>query len=64
VHQEGITNLDVDGLFGNPSLLGEDLVRTKRHGGCNPGCDWEEIFGWHATTYVTLMLGSTSEVLF
>jgi len=59
VHRGGITNLDADGLSRNPSPSDEDLTGARWHG----DCDREAVPGWHAAAYLTLMSGSTSQVL-
>ena len=51
----GITNLDANGLFRNPSPLEEDLAGAKWHG----DYDKELVPGLHVAAYLTLMSGST-----
>ena len=51
-------NLDADGLSHNPSSSSKDLIGARWHG----DCDREAVPRWHASAYLTLMSGATSEV--
>ena len=55
VYRACITNLDADGLSGNPILPEEDLTGKTWH----EDRDREAFPGWHAAAYLTSMSSST-----
>jgi hypothetical protein len=58
VHKVSKVNWDPNGLCWNPSYSEEDTIGAKWHGEVN----LEVVQGWHAFTYMCILLGCYGDV--